>query len=92
MQALRGMKDLLPKQMREHQHITQVASRICEGFNYGPIQTPILEKVQVFERSAAQSEVVQKEMYAFQDKVCRSIVMIVVLVHHQVVLFNDTCT
>jgi histidyl-tRNA synthetase len=50
--------------------------RLCALYGYRPIQTPVFEHTELFERtSGAGSDIVQKEMYTFKDRSDRSLTL-----------------
>jgi histidyl-tRNA synthetase len=52
------------------------AERLCAVYGYRPITTPVFEDTALFERtSGAGSDVVQKEMYTFEDRGGRSLTL-----------------
>jgi histidyl-tRNA synthetase len=52
------------------------AERLCALYGYRPIVTPVFEDTALFERtSGAGSDVVQKEMYTFDDRAGRSLTL-----------------
>ena len=52
------------------------AERLCALYGYRPIVTPLFEDIALFERtSGAGSDVVQKEMYTFEDRGGRSLTL-----------------
>ncbi|MFA6547790.1 MAG: histidine--tRNA ligase [Candidatus Magasanikbacteria bacterium] len=66
---LRGMHDILPKDEKYWKPMYQVASDLATHFQFGRLETPILEEVGLFIRSIGKgTDVVDKEMYAFEDK------------------------
>lgn len=68
-QPIRGMKDLLPEDFKHQRDIIEVAEKIGSLFGFKAISTPILEYNSVFARSLGDSsDVVSKEMYAFEDR------------------------
>ncbi|HPR16995.1 MAG TPA: histidine--tRNA ligase [Candidatus Cloacimonadota bacterium] len=72
----RGTYDILPTDSYKWQYIEQVFSEIAERFNFRKIVTPIFEQTDVFERSVGDSsDIVQKEMYRFQDKKGRNLAL-----------------
>lgn len=76
MQALRGTKDILPKETPYWQYIYQIAQQILSNANYHEIRTPILESTTLFERGIGDlTDIVNKEMYTFQDQSNRSITL-----------------
>jgi histidyl-tRNA synthetase len=65
----RGTTDLLPEAKRRHRYIQEVARSISELYGFQEISTPIFESSEVFTRTLGEtSDVVTKEMYAFEDK------------------------
>lgn len=76
LQALRGMKDLLPEDFLVADYIINQARQIGHLYGYQPIATPILEYTKVFDRTLGDtSDVVSKEMYSFLDRSNESISM-----------------
>jgi len=73
--ALRGMHDILPKEEKYWKTMYNNVAKLAEFFQFGRIETPILEEASLFVRSIGKtSDVVEKEMYLFEDndgsKVC----------------------
>ena len=67
-QAVRGMNDLLPESVAIWQHVEQVLKRSAESYGYQEIRLPLLERTELFKRSIGeQTDIVEKEMYSFQD-------------------------
>jgi histidyl-tRNA synthetase len=65
----RGTHDVVPSEQPLWRHIVAEAERLCALYGYRPILTPVFEETALFERtSGAGSDVVQKEMYGFEDK------------------------
>src|ERR671919_738281 len=74
--APRGTRDILPPEsFRWH----EVLRRALESFalaGYAPIETPIFEHTEVFERGVGESsDVVTKQMYTFTDRGGRSLTL-----------------
>lgn len=68
-QAIRGMNDILPAQTPRWQHVEAQLSQIAQSHGYEQIRLPILEHTALFERSIGEvTDVVEKEMYTFEDK------------------------
>jgi histidyl-tRNA synthetase len=68
-QALRGMKDIIPPENERFVHVIETAGRIAERYGYTYIETPLLEETALFKRSVGESsDIVGKEMYQFVDK------------------------
>ncbi|MDQ1325796.1 MAG: histidyl-tRNA synthetase, partial [Campylobacterota bacterium] len=66
---LRGMKDLTFEESERYVHILDTAVNIAKRYGYSYIETPILEETALFKRSVGNSsDIVNKEMYQFEDK------------------------
>lgn len=82
-QIAKGVFDILPKdphpegQWREShiwQFVENVAREIATEYGFQEIRTPLFEATELFTRSVgADSDIVSKEMYTFQDKANRSL-------------------
>ena len=67
--AIRGFKDVLPEEMPYWRLLEEEARKILEAYGYREIRIPVLEKLNLFERSiGTATDIVEKEMYAFEDK------------------------
>nr|YP_009399401.1 Histidine-tRNA ligase [Kapraunia schneideri]ARW69007.1 Histidine-tRNA ligase [Kapraunia schneideri] len=76
MQPVRGTKDILPDDIGIWQQIYDIAYRELSNYNYKEIRTPIIENTNLFERSIGNfTDIVNKEMYTFQDQGARSITL-----------------
>lgn len=72
--AMRGTHDILPQTAAEWRRIEEVFVGICRRYGYSEIQTPIFEATELFERGTGfATDVVQKEMYTFEDRKGRRI-------------------
>ena len=72
----RGTHDILPEAHRRHSHVMEVAHRVAGLYGYEEISTPIFEAAEVFLRTLGEtSDVVTKEMYAFEDKKGRNLAL-----------------
>jgi histidyl-tRNA synthetase len=75
-EAPRGTHDILPADQPLWQRVVGEAERLCALYGYRPIQTPVFEHTELFERtSGAGSDIVQKEMYTFPDRSGRSLTL-----------------
>jgi histidyl-tRNA synthetase len=73
-EAPRGTHDILPSEQPLWRLVTGEAERLCSLYGYRPIQTPVFEDTALFARTSGEgSDVVQKEMYTFEDKGGRSL-------------------
>ncbi|TDL34444.1 histidine--tRNA ligase [Jeotgalibacillus sp. S-D1] len=72
----RGTQDILPGTIEKWQYIEQVAKELCEQYQYKEIRTPMFEHTELFERGVGDTtDIVQKEMYSFQDRGERSLTL-----------------
>ena len=68
-QILRGMKDILPEDERYWSYISKKVADMAHTYGYGRIETPHLEPTSLFVRSIGKdTDVVEKEMYTFDDR------------------------
>ncbi|MFN8186740.1 MAG: histidine--tRNA ligase [Gaiellales bacterium] len=75
-EAPRGTHDILPADQPVWQLILGEIERLCDLYGYRRIQTPVFEDTELFARtSGAGSDVVQKEMYTFEDRAGRSLTL-----------------
>ena len=76
LQAPRGTFDVLPEQADARAALESTARRILEGAGYRRIETPTFELTDVFARGVgASTDIVQKEMYTFDDGGGRSVTL-----------------
>jgi len=74
--TLKGLQDILPPEISIWQHIEEAARKIFRTYGYQEIRLPILESTDIFVRSIGEtSDIVEKEMYTFQDKGGRSVTL-----------------
>lgn len=65
----RGTTDLLPPESERMRRLYDLAQDVANLYGYRYVETPAFEPTELFVRtSGATSDVVQKEMYTFQDK------------------------
>ena len=75
-QAPRGTFDVLPDDGRARLELIRAAERIFGAAGYGPIETPVFEATELFERGVGDTtDVVEKEMFTFEDQGGRSITL-----------------
>jgi histidyl-tRNA synthetase len=75
-EAPRGTHDILPAEQPLWRLVIREAERLCSLYGYRPIQTPAFEDTALFQRtSGTGSDIVQKEMYTFEDKGGRSLTL-----------------
>ena len=74
--AIKGTLDLLPKESSKTQYIEAAVREIAENYGFSEMRTPVFEHTELFQRSVGETtDVVQKEMYTFEDKGGRSITL-----------------
>ena len=74
--AIKGTKDVLPQDAYKIQYIEATAREVAADFGYKEIRTPVFEHTELFQRGVGDTtDVVQKEMYTFDDKGGRSITL-----------------
>ncbi|ATG97363.1 histidine--tRNA ligase [Mesoplasma lactucae] len=72
----RGTSDIYGRRMEILSYVTEVFHEVLEKANYHEIVTPTFEAKELFVRSVGEtSDVVSKEMYDFQDKKGRDLVL-----------------
>ncbi|WBL13945.1 histidine--tRNA ligase [Sutcliffiella sp. NC1] len=75
-QIPRGTQDILPGTVEKWQYIEEKAKEICKLYNYKEIRTPMFEHTELFLRGVGDTtDIVQKEMYSFEDRGGRSITL-----------------
>jgi len=74
--APRGTNDIVPRESVKWRYIEDVTRKICRRYGFGEIRTPVFEHTELFERGVGDTtDIVQKEMYTFDDKGGRSITL-----------------
>jgi len=67
--AIRGTRDILPPESALWNWFEQRAREVLESYNFREIRLPIFEETELFARSiGADTDVVGKEMYTFEDR------------------------
>jgi histidyl-tRNA synthetase len=68
-QAVKGTRDILPDEVSSWHRIERAAHKLFQRYGYREIRTPIFEETQLFARGiGAETDIVSKEMYTFQDR------------------------
>jgi histidyl-tRNA synthetase len=76
LQAPRGTFDVQPADARRRLRLQRVAEELLERAGYEPFSTPVFEDTELFARGVGEStDVVQKEMFTFEDKAGRSLTL-----------------
>ncbi len=74
--APRGTADILPGDAHLWRFVEKTAAETARAFGYEEIRTPVFEHTELFQRGVGDTtDVVQKEMYTFNDKGDRSITL-----------------
>ncbi len=74
--APRGTNDIIPPESAKWNYIEKKAKYIFDLYNYDEIRTPIFEYTELFQRGIGEvTDIVEKEMYTFEDKSGRSITL-----------------
>ncbi len=75
-QAIRGTGDVLPNESHRWQYVEKTMLETARLFGFREIRTPVFEHTELFVRSVGDTtDVVQKEMYTFDDNGGRSITL-----------------
>ena len=75
-QAPKGTRDILPSQIHKWHFIESVIRDACRRFGFGEIRVPLFEHTELFSRGVGETtDIVQKEMYTFEDKAGRSLTL-----------------
>jgi histidyl-tRNA synthetase len=75
-QAPRGTNDVLPSEQPVWQRATGTLSEVAEMYGYRRILTPVFEEAELFLRTSGEgSDIVQKEMYVFEDRSGRKLAL-----------------
>jgi histidyl-tRNA synthetase len=69
MKAPKGTKDILPEETRRWDRFFTEVERVFKNYGYGRIETPVFEYESLFVRAIGEgTDIVNKEMYSFEDK------------------------
>jgi len=72
----KGTSDIYGTNMLKTKHIEEILKEMMLNWGYSEIRTPIFEFTELFDRSVGNtSDIVQKEMYTFQDKGGRNLTL-----------------
>ena len=74
--APKGTKDTMPKDSFKVQYIEREFAELCRRYGFGEVRTPMFESTELFNRGVRETtDIVQKEMYTFEDLGHRSITL-----------------
>lgn len=75
-QRPKGTRDLLPYESYKWQFVEKKLAKVLEDYGFKEIRLPVFEYTELFQRGVGETtDVVQKEMYTFDDKGGRSITL-----------------
>lgn len=75
-QAPKGTKDVLPSESFKWHYIEKTIREMCAVYGANELRTPVIEHTELFLRGVGDTtDIVQKEMYTFNDKGGRSITL-----------------
>ena len=75
-QAPKGTKDVIPSESYKWHYIENTMRELCALYGANELRTPIIEHTELFLRGVGDTtDIVQKEMYTFEDKGGRSITL-----------------
>ncbi|MBL8472814.1 MAG: histidine--tRNA ligase [Rhodocyclaceae bacterium] len=67
-QAVRGMKDILPDEAERWEAFESLVRDWLRGYGYRPMRMPLVEPTPLFKRAIGEvTDIVEKEMYTFGD-------------------------
>ena len=74
--APKGTKDIMMDQIYKWHYVEKKWKEICARYGFKEIRTPIFEHTELFQRGVGDTtDIVQKEMYTFEDHGGRSITL-----------------
>jgi len=74
--SLRGTNDILPPESALWEFVEQQARELFRQYGYEEIRVPVFERTELFVRSIGEvTDIVEKEMYTFQDRKGRSLTL-----------------
>ncbi len=69
LQTPKGMKDILPEEYHFYHNFFEQAEEIANYYGFQPIQTPHLEKSELFTATVGEAtDIIEKQMYAFKTR------------------------
>ncbi len=68
-QSVKGMRDLIGDELYLYQGLAERAAEVALYYGFKPIETPVLEKAELFARGAGEeTDIVKKEMYTLRTR------------------------
>ena len=75
-QKPKGTRDILPEESYKWQYVENKITSVLNNYGFKEIRVPVFEQTELFNRSVGETtDVVQKEMYVFEDKGGRSLAL-----------------
>ncbi|MDR0622416.1 MAG: histidine--tRNA ligase [Deltaproteobacteria bacterium] len=67
--AIRGFKDILPKEAELWRLVEEKAREVVRRFDFSELRAPVMERTELFKRSiGSTTDIVEKEMYTMEDR------------------------
>ena len=74
--APKGTKDMLPQEAYKWRYVRTEFAKLADRYGFRQIDTPVFEHTELFHRGVGDTtDIVQKEMYTFEDHGGRSITL-----------------
>ncbi|WP_286951573.1 MULTISPECIES: histidine--tRNA ligase [Aminobacterium] len=74
--APRGVRDILPEESWKWSYVLKIAAEVAKNFGYSEVHLPVFEHTELFSRGIGETtDVVEKEMYTFEDRGGRSLTL-----------------
>ncbi|MBI5554340.1 MAG: histidine--tRNA ligase [Elusimicrobia bacterium] len=74
--SVRGTKDIYSPEIELWQYLEKTAIELLQNYGFSEIRTPIFEELALFNRTIGEdTDIVEKEMYTFNDKKGRSLTL-----------------
>lgn len=67
-ETVRGMRDFPPELARKKQAIEDICRRVFERYGFEPLDTPIVENLELLTKKGSSGEAIENEIYSFKDK------------------------
>jgi len=74
-QAARGTIDILPEEQPYWRYVENAIAEVTALYGYKRIDTPVFEDTGLFRRAGEFTDIVQKEMYTFEDRGSNSLTL-----------------
>ena len=74
-QKPRGTDDIFGDEINKWHYLEALIRELCFLYHYQEIRTPIFEHTEVYKRNHDSSDMVNKEMYTFEDNGGRSLTL-----------------